>query len=489
VAALALAFVAPLAGPDGDRVPTAAAGPPDGPDDRPNIVLFMTDDQNRNELRWMPKTLAALGRRGVTFTAALSPAPLCCPARAMVVTGQYGHNNGVAYNRGAHGGFHALMRKQNTLARWLHNGGYQTALVGKYLNGYEGHFTPPQTGWTRWHPSVRHIYDYRGATFLDGDGTRRFTKNTSTVISDYTASVVREFSESSAPFFLWVSHLAPHGASRQVEGRTVWGPPRPSSKHADVLGDVRLPSLSKQSFNDPGTGPQPYPGRPELSARRLQAVFTGRLRALQDVDDALRRLVLVLKRTGELANTYIIFVSDNGHLLGEHRIIDKNVLYQEALTVPMMVRVPGQTTGTTSAVPVTVVDLAPTIAELAGVPPERVVDGVSFTPLLRGQRLPWRDTQLVQTGSTRARGPDPGWEFRGVRTVRYTYMRRAVDGAELLLDRRRHPSENATVGDDPRYRTVLRQLRHRFQVLDDCAGTGCNQSFGPLPPLPPPQQR
>jgi hypothetical protein len=65
-------------------------------------------------------------------------------------------------------------------------------------------------------------------------------------------------------------------------------------------------------------------------------------------------------------------------------------------------------------------------------------------------------------------------------------MRRAVDGAEFLLDRRNHPSENVTVGDRPRYRSVLRELRGRFRALDDCAGSGCNRSFGPLPPLPPP---
>src|SRR4051794_8039734 len=129
--------------------PDAAAGA----SDQPNIVLFMTDDQNVNELQWMPKTQSLLAQQGIEFTRAMSPAPLCCPARAMTVTGQYGQNNGVQFNEGPFGGFAALRQKANTLAAWLHAAGYRTAHVGKYLNGYDGSNTPPQVGWNRWNPS------------------------------------------------------------------------------------------------------------------------------------------------------------------------------------------------------------------------------------------------------------------------------------------------------------------------------------------------
>jgi arylsulfatase A-like enzyme len=216
----------------------------------------------------------------------------------------------------------------------------------------------------------------------------------------------------------------------------------------------------------------------------IQDYFTERLRTLQDVDDAVERLIATLEETGELENTYVFFVSDNGHLLGEHRLVQKNVLYREALAIPLVVRVPGATPSTSSR-PVTIVDLAPTIAELAGVEPQRVVDGRSFVPLLRGQPLRWRDTQLVLTGGTRTVGPLPGWEYRGVRTHRYTFMRRAVDGVEFLFDRRRHPEENVNVASARRYRAVRLELRERLQALAVCSAEDCWRRFGRMPPLPP----
>jgi arylsulfatase A-like enzyme len=463
----------------GDRAAAAA---------RPNIVLVMTDDQNRNEVRWMPKVRQLLGSRGVTFRKALSPAPLCCPARSMVVTGQYGQNNGVRYNAGPFGGFAVLRDKQNTLARWLQAAGYHTALVGKYLNGYEGSNTPPQEGWTRWNPSIRNIYEYENTVFLEGDGTRTFPGNTTPVIGDYSVEDVRAFAAQPEPFFLWVSHVAPHGATYRSEGTAsvTWGAAKPTAEHAGVLGDVVSPALRKPSFNVVTPPPNPYPVLSSwpLSRPDLQAYFTARIRTLQDVDDEVERLVATLRETGELDNTYIFFVSDNGHLLGEHRILAKNVLYREALAVPMLVRVPGATAGWTSDVPVTTVDLAPTILELAGATAGRTIDGQSFAPVLRRQPMRWRDTQLVQTGGDRTVGPEPGWTSRGVWTARYTYIRRSVDGVEFLFDRRRYPYEMVNVATKASYRPILSELRRRRQALVNCAGATCARSFGAVPPHP-----
>ena len=454
---------------------------------RPNIVLVMTDDQNRDEMRWMPETTRLLGGHGVTFSRALSPAPLCCPARAMTVTGEYGQNNGVHDNFGQYGGFQALVDKQNTLAAWLQDAGYQTALVGKYLNGYEGTNTPPQRGWTVWNPSVGNIYSYYGTVFL-GDRGRRVVPPgiVTTYIARRTNDLVRQFSATHKPFFIWASHVPPHGAyaGTSDSGLIQWAPPMSTSSNADELVDVPLPSLSKPSFNAYGEGPDPYPTVSMRSDQvaRARAVFTGRLQSLQDVDDAVGSLVRVLRRTGELRDTYIIFVSDNGMLLGEHRMVTKNVLYREAMEVPLVVRVPGDAEGTVSRLPATIVDLAPTILELAGVEPGRTIDGQSFAPVLHGHREAWRNTQLIQTGSIRATGPQPGWDFRGVWTHRYTYMRRALDGSEYLYDRRTDPYEMVDLASEPRFQPVLEALRERHDRLIGCGGAACDRDFPPLPP-------
>jgi N-acetylglucosamine-6-sulfatase len=106
-------------------------------DRRPNVVLITTDDQALTDMRWMPLTRRWLGRGGVTFRNMLSPHPLCCPARAEIITGQFAQNNGVHTNAGPYGGLGALEDPDNTIADWLQRSGYLVGLSGKYLNQYD----------------------------------------------------------------------------------------------------------------------------------------------------------------------------------------------------------------------------------------------------------------------------------------------------------------------------------------------------------------
>jgi N-acetylglucosamine-6-sulfatase len=443
---------------------------------QPNILLITTDDQNRGDLRWMPKTRRLLGGHGVTFTQALSPDPLCCPARAEFLTGQLGQNNGVRSNRGPSGGFHALLDGQNTLAAWLQAAGYQTAMVGKYLNGYESR-DGRQAGWTVWNPSISGEYSYIDTTFF-GDGTpTRFTKNVTPVIAHYTVGYIREFAGTGQPFFIWASHLAPHG--REVAGGH-FTPPLPTRRHRDDLRQVRSPTLSKPSYNALGTRPWPYPELAHHVGRAYaQDEYTRRLQSLLDVDDAVARAVGALRDAHQLRNTYVILVSDNANLMGEHGIDGKDVLYREALEIPLVVRVPGSTRPQASSMPVNLTDLTSTILDLSGATAGRLQDGTSLVPILRGHALDARDTQLIQTGN-----PTTGsWSFRGVWTRRYTYFRRSGDGVSFLYDHRKDPYELHNVARSLHYHGVRTELRRRASVLETCAGPSCNKRFGP-PPRP-----
>ena len=182
-----------------------------------------------------------------------------------------------------------------------------------------------------------------------------------------------------------------------------------------------------------------------------------------------------LDEQGVLDDTYIVFSSDNGYSLGEHRFIGKDVLTDEALQVPLLVRGPGIAPGSTSDLPVTLVDLPATFAGLTGVTPAWPVDGTSLVPTLQGQSQPFRDTTLIQTGRTLG----DGWSHRGVRTERYLYGTDGTDGFlyDLLLD----PDEMVNRIDDPAYADVQAALELRRSELVTCAGWTCNQAFGPLP--------
>ena len=452
---------------------------------RPNIVFITTDDQRADEMRWMPHTRRLLGGHGVTFTNALSPHPLCCPARAEWVTGQYGHNNGVHHNKGAYGGFEALTRPADTLAAWLSKAGYRTAMSGKYLNGYKAS-DGPQTGWTHWNATTGGQYSYFHTRFYDdGKQTKHEGEHVDDVIGDYTQSYIRKFAAQDKPFFVWATDLSPHDT---VKGGSA--PAQGAKRHKKMFRNAIPPSTSKPTY---GRAPTGWVEKDDSSSRmaNINARHRGRLRSLQVVDEQVRDIVKTLRQVGELDNTYIVFASDNGYLMGEHNMVTKDVLYDEALRVPVLVRVPTSVknaprTGRISDVPVTLVDMAPTFLNIAGTTSgNRLMDGVSFLPLLQGVNQSWRDTQLIQTGrvAKATMATSQAWGTRGVRTSRYTYAIRIATGEELLLDRTADPYEQTNMATDPAYAAVLTDLRSRYAALRDCAGIRCDQSFGPTPDL------
>ena len=442
-------------------------------DDRPNLVFVLTDDMRDGDLEHMPITRHLIGDQGMEFTDAISPHPLCCPARAQLATGQYAQNNGVQHNRGVHGGFQALDPSQEA-SSWFRDAGYRTGFVGKFLNGYGPHDVRP-AGWSRWDALTRGVYDYVDFS-MTGDGEpHRYTDSYITsVIEHHTNEAVRDFAASGDPFVVYAWHLAPHYRITPEGGR---GLPPAEPQDQDLFLDTRPESFDDPAFNEDDVSDQPAYLRNQAPVTRdeVSAENTARLQALQSVDRAVGSLVDTLADQGELDNTYIVFSSDNGYSLGEHRFIGKDVLTDEALQVPLLVRGPGIVPGSRSDLPVTLVDLPATFAALTGVSPAWLVDGTSLAPTLRGEDQSFRDTTLIQTGRTLG----DGWSHRGVRTDRYLYGTDGADG--FLYDHLLDPEEMVNRIDDPAYAEVRAALELRRAELVDCAGWTCNQVFGPVP--------
>ncbi|GAB3032420.1 hypothetical protein GCM10011376_26590 [Nocardioides flavus (ex Wang et al. 2016)] len=440
---------------------------------QPNLVFVLTDDMRDDDLDHMPITRRLLADQGMEFTDAISPHPLCCPARAQLATGQYAQNNGVQHNRGEHGGFAALDPGEEASV-WFRDSGYRTAFVGKFLNGYGPRDVRP-AGWSRWDALTRGTYDYVDFT-MSGDGTpRRYTDSyVTSVIEDRTNRALRDFARSGDPFVVYAWHLAPHYRITPEGGR---GLPPAAPQDDDLFLDARPAAFDDPAFNEADVSDQPRYLRNLAPASRtdVAAENTARLQSLQAVDRAVGSLVATLAEEGVLDDTYVVFTSDNGYSLGEHRFVGKDVLTDEALQVPLLVRGPGVVEGSTSDVPATLVDLPATFAALTGVAPQWQVDGASLAPTLRGEAQPFRDTTLIQTGRTLG----DGWSHRGVRTERYLY---GTDGSDAFLyDRLLDPHETLNVVDDPAYAEVREALERRRLALVTCAGWTCNQQFGPLP--------
>jgi N-acetylglucosamine-6-sulfatase len=507
-------------------------------DGRPNILVVMTDDMAAADAAYMPNVQRLLAARGTTFADAVDSFPLCCPARATFITGQYAHNHGVGGNFYPYG-WYGMKDRANTLPRWLQRAGYHTAAIGKWLNGYgarDGHGEVPK-GFDDWRGLLDvSAYDYfnfemndNGSlrTWGDADFARKLVafarvevtmrKNPgladvlgqlakvmgpapysywgSERTSDYSPDVTGKITEdlvaaqrtSSKPFFIWWSPAAPHreDVSTSLMGRP-GRDPRPAPRYASRLGRYHLPR--PPSFNEADIADKPASLRAALpdqmdakKVAQLELDYQGRIGSLLAVDDHVKRLVDILRRTHQLKDTLIVFVSDNGWLQGQHRVGgDKFLPYEEALRVPFILRGPGIPAGRVVHGQVANIDFAPTLVAAAHAHAGRTMDGVSLLPTARDPRKRPDRAIEVEALDRLFQGDFPvmynGWDrpYKGVRTDRYTYVVYAEAGDAELYDRRKDPYELRNVAADPAYARVRAHLAADLARLNRCKGSSCD---------------
>ncbi|HRI99006.1 MAG TPA: sulfatase, partial [Nocardioides sp.] len=469
-----------LAGPDPDA---RAFADPQGRTgkDRPNIVLILTDDMIKSDLRYMPITRRVLGRAGVTFDQALSPHPLCCPARAAILTGQYAQNNGVKSNQAPYD--YEALRPGTALPVWLHRAEYRTAFTGKYLNGFTSR-GPRQPGWDYWDATMKNVYAY--TPFATAQNKPEPTWHRNINITDYTnhrvTGLIDQWAPQRKPFFIWASYVAPHGRIVDGAGHSS-SKAYPPERFLSKFTHAQSPSLRDPAFDETAVSDKNafVRGEKVIPREKINDVFRSRVRALQAVDEGVGRIVARLRAHHELDNTYLFFTSDNGFLLGEHRLLTKNVPYAQSIGVPMLARGPGIPRGEHRSQRALMIDLAPTFADIANAQPLVTQDGASLLPTLERDQ-PLRETVLIQAGPTRQGEAAAGWWWRGVTTDPYTYAHFFAEGFEELYDHTVDPAETDNLAGDPAYAEILAELRRRTDLLGLCAGErSCSQSFPPLP--------
>ena len=464
---------------------------------QPNIIVVMTDDQTVDTLRAMPQLDALLAEQGVTFSNSYVSNPVCCPSRASYLTGQYSHNNGVLRNSGFSGGFGALDGAE-TLPVWLGRAGYRTAHIGKYLNEYglAGDPTAVPPGWDEWYASIDgSTYRMYGYT-LNENGKLvtygRFGEENpyayqTDVYTAKAADFIRRSAPSEQPFFLSIAPLAPHVETKQ---RVIGGDddppipnfpnPRPALRHAGAFDDLSQPRPSSFDERDVSDKPAAIAALPPLTRAGIEAErkrYTSRLASLLAVDDMIAALVATLDSVGELDQTIIVFTSDNGFLLGEHRIqAAKGYPYEESVRVPLIVRGPGIPAGETRTQPAVNVDLAPTILDYAGAEPGLTEDGSSLRAPIEDPTLPAGRAVLLENWCQEAEAcysPDPAApRYRAVRSQRYLYAEYAT-GERELYDLRTDPDELHNIAGDPAHAEVEAALAALLVRLAGCAGSDC----------------
>jgi arylsulfatase A-like enzyme len=461
---------------------------------RPNVIQIVTDDQTVRDLEVMSATKRLIADEGTTFGNSFVNFSMCCPSRATLLSGQYAHNHdvmGIYPPTGGYGKFDS----NNSLALWLQRGGYQTGHIGKMLNGY-GSDSPANipNGWSEWYASVDpSTYRMYGYTLNENGVFRTYgdpkEENPAVYQTDvYTDKAVDYVNRNSGrPFYLSLNYLAPHHEEAPVRDQTSVIV-RPAKRHINALSSKAVPR--GPAFDEPDLSDKP----PHV-ARRSTAPFTEeqvqeisrnyqrRQESLLAVDEGVERIVETLRANGQLANTYIMFTSDNGYLQGQHRIPSGKIApYEPSIRVPLLIRGPGVPRGRTSREMVVNADLAPTLVDVTGVKPFKVQDGRSLQRFWKRPRLKTTRPIMLQSGGVNRgfeeqdAGPvailRPLQTYKGIRTDRYLYVAYRSNTKEMY-DLARDPFQLDSVIDDPRYRAARRELRSQLTALKRCRGRSC----------------
>ncbi|PYQ07372.1 MAG: hypothetical protein DMF83_09705 [Acidobacteria bacterium] len=471
---LGLALFAGACG-GGSSLGVTAPTAPSKPRRAPNIIFIVTDDLDARSFAFMPLVKNLIGDRGVTFASSYVSVPVCCPSRASILTGKYAHNHGVLFNGppdGGFEGFHDAGEERSTLATWLKDKGYRTAMVGKYLNGYpsggDPNYVPP--GWDEWFGIDSELtsdtyYNYgvnlNGQRVSFGDGPDDYeTDVLARRATDFLRDAVRDREK---PFLLYLAPSAPHTSAI------------PAPRHASAYPDVFAPRVPSFNESDVSDKPQWVREMNPLGPRdieKLDRLYRNRLQTLLAVDEMVQHVMGTLEQAGVLDETYVFFTSDNGFQMGEHRFPHgKDSPYEESILVPLVVRGPGVPAGRVLSHLVSNVDFAPTFAEMAGAPIPPDVDGRSLMPLL-GSSPPaadsWRKEALVEHFA-RQRSGIPA--FRELRTPTLAYVE-YDDGNGELYDMQADPYELDNAFASAPAATVA-ALSSRLAVLKKCRGAGC----------------
>jgi arylsulfatase A-like enzyme len=459
VAALVVAACTP-AGPGNGRESPAPTGVAGGA--RPDVVLVLLDDARWDDLVAMPRTRALIGDEGVRFTSAYVVNPSCCPSRASILTGGYSHTTGVFANHPPYGGrpvFQQRGGESANIATSLHEAGYRTALIGKYMNANRE--PAPAPGWDRYFAFFDMNGRYYDYTISDDGDVVRFGDAPDDYSTDVflrrATSFIRS-TPSDQPLFLYFTPFAPHNVTVPAPGdedafaTETWEPP---------------PSFDERDVSDK---PAYIRSSPPVRIEQAQRLWRGRLATLSAVDRAVESILETLADEHRLSDAVVIVTSDNGLALGEHRWRFKGAPYEEVIRVPLLLRI-----DRFDGVPARIrelalnIDLAPTIADLAGLEPLADADGRSLVPLLRRGADRWRRGFLLENAVDHAQHLQIP-SYCGYHSRRFVYVRYATGESELY-DLRRDPFQLDNRAGDVGYRSVQDRMAR-------LARSGCR----PAPP-------
>ena len=468
--------------------------------ERPNIIYIMSDDHAAHAISAYGSKvnetphLDSLARDGMLFRNAFVTNSICAPSRAAMLTGKYSHINGVPV-------FNRFDGSQPTLPKLLREGGYHTALVGKW------HLGSDPTGFDHWE-ILPGQGAYNDPILYTSAGEKTYSGYATDVITDLGIGALRSRPRG-RPFFLMLQHKAPHRPwtpdekyRKMFEGRFIPEPPtlwdRYETRSAALREnqqrlsedlsnrDLKLPvpqgldpaaRASWQAQNPVEVTVDQGGARVTLTGEALvrwkyQRYMQDYLASIQSIDDNVGRLLAFLKENALQRNTIVVYTSDQGVFLGDHGLYDKRFMYEESLRIPLLVRWPAAIKpGSKAEGLVLNLDFAPTFLEASGVKVPPDMQGRSLMKILRGAQPPhWR--QAIYYRYYHDPGDHNTAAHYGVRTTTHKLIHFWKKDEWELFDLTRDPQELHNLHGQPGQEALMAQMkaeldRVRKEVRDD----------------------
>lgn len=452
------AFARGVASPE--SAAQAGAAGAEAPNAKPNIMFFLGEGLQHNESSIAGNPLMntpnidRIGREGCRFNNAFVVNALCLPSRATILTGLYSHTTGAASNIEG-----TIPPRFKLICDLIHDAGYETAFFGKahvkgsltdhywdYYFGFEGQA------------------DYYRPVITEGIKGKygKPTLHLGYVDDILTQKAVEWMQQEHAKpicvfFWFYAPHVAFYRPPDQVN--TFNGVPVPVPAGFDEFPDYKGKPRAVFTANNKVGVSEVFDNCP----RSLEELVKNHYVGAMNNDSNMGKMLAVLENQDKLDNTAVVFSSDHGFFLGEHRFYDKRFMYEPSIRVPMMIRYPKRVpAGTRNREMVLNLDLAPTLLDIAGVPVPAEMQGHSMMPLAEGKNVPWREDWLYEYYEY------PGWQnvlpCRGLRTKRYKYIHFFLPPQEFeLYDLENDPNELHNLYGLPAYNDLVKQLAARLE--------------------------
>jgi arylsulfatase A-like enzyme len=477
---------------------------------RPNILFIWTDEQRADTMACYGNSfvqaphLNELASESCVFENAYCTQPICTPSRASILTGRYPHSHGCIRNN------MPLPRDLPTLAERT-NGAYHCSYFGKWHLGDE---IIPQRGFTDWVSIEDGIYrpfyskpeylkqfsSYHQFLVQNGfppnakatDGARVFARNQTAVMAerftkagflgDSAAKFLEDY-RGDKPFFLSVNFLEPHmpffGPFNDLHDPDKIPVGRAFCKKPPANASLRHRYFAAkyEAFGYSHEDHDPFPLKTDQDWRRLRSNYLG---LVSLVDRSVGKILQALKKSGHDEDTVVVYTSDHGDMMGDHGIVSKMVMYEEAIKIPLLVRVP-HLKSKCRTIPgrVSQIDLVPTLLDLMDLPKDAQLQGTSLVDVLEGGRDLKNNDVMVEWNpefeNPKASGnkPAPGFTEDDVERAMKQHCRTLVshEGWKLslsdndvaeLYDLNSDPHELNNLFGEEKYRSMAKRLSSRI---------------------------